>query len=152
MTKPYSLDLRRRVTRFVEAGYSCHAMARHLEVSVAFVIRLMAAYRATGSLAPKPEGGWRSSELAPHRNFLFRRVTKSLSLAMSKCSYEMGPFSNRGSPVKRKQLWHLYFSPGYGSLHGRHWPPPHRVQQHEPSKVHNVISWRIELSQAPLTE
>jgi transposase len=59
MTKSYSLDLRRRVTRFVEAGHSCHEAARRFDVSVAFVVRLMAAYRATGSLAPKPEGGWR---------------------------------------------------------------------------------------------
>jgi transposase len=35
MTKSYSLDLRRRVVRFVEAGHSCHEAARHFEVSVA---------------------------------------------------------------------------------------------------------------------
>ena len=70
MTKSYSLDLRRRVARFVEAGHSCHEAARHFEVSVAFVVRLMAAYRATGSLAAKPEGGWRYSKLDPHREFL----------------------------------------------------------------------------------
>ena len=59
VTKSYSLDLRKRVVRFVEAGHSCHAAARHFEVSVAFAVRLMATFRATGSLAPKPEGGWR---------------------------------------------------------------------------------------------
>ena len=42
VTKSYSLDLRRRVARFVEAGHSCHEAARHFEVSVAFVVRLMA--------------------------------------------------------------------------------------------------------------
>ncbi|WP_027314805.1 IS630 transposase-related protein, partial [Microvirga flocculans] len=77
MTKSYSLDLRRRVARFVEAGHSCHAAARHFDVSVAFVVRLMAAYRDTGSLAPKPEGGWRYSKLDPHREFLIRRVTET---------------------------------------------------------------------------
>ena len=56
MTKSYSLDLRRRVARFVEAGHSCHEAARHFEVSVAFVVRLMAAYRATGSLARQTGG------------------------------------------------------------------------------------------------
>ena len=76
MTKSYSLDLRQRVARFVEAGHSCHEAARHFEVSVAFVVRLMAAYRATGSLAPKPEGGWRYSKLDPHRDFLIRRVAE----------------------------------------------------------------------------
>jgi transposase len=57
MTKSYSLGLRRRVARIVEAGHSCHAAASHFDMSVAFVVRLIAAYRATGSLAPKAEGG-----------------------------------------------------------------------------------------------
>jgi transposase len=70
MTKSSLLDLRRRVARFVEAGHFCHEAARHFDVSAAFAVRLMAAYRATGSLAPKPEGGWRSSKLDPHREFL----------------------------------------------------------------------------------
>jgi transposase len=53
MTKSYSLDLRRRAARFVEADHSCHA-ARHFDVSVVFVVRLMATYRTTGSQAAKP--------------------------------------------------------------------------------------------------
>jgi transposase len=76
MTKSYSLDLRQRVARFVEAGHSCHAAARHFQVSVAFVVRLMATYRATGRLAPKPEGGWRYSKLDPHREFLICRMAE----------------------------------------------------------------------------
>jgi transposase len=51
MTKSYSLDLRQRVARLVEAGHSCHAAAGYFDVSVAFVVRLMAADRATGSQA-----------------------------------------------------------------------------------------------------
>jgi transposase len=89
MTKSYSLDLRRRVARFVEAGHSCHAAARHFDVSVAFVVRLMATYRATGSLAPKPEGGWRYSKLDPHRDFLIRRVSEKDDLTMPQLAAEL---------------------------------------------------------------
>src|SRR5215204_4644793 len=89
MTKSYSLDLRRRVTRFVEADHSCHEAARHFEVSVAFVVRLMAAYRATGSLAAKPEGGWRYSKLDPHREFLIRRMTEKDDLTMPQLASEV---------------------------------------------------------------
>ena len=89
MTKSYSLDLRRRVARFVEAGHSCHEAARHFEVSVAFVVRLMAAYRATGSLAAKPEGGWRYSKLDPHRDFLIRRVTETNDITMPQLAAEL---------------------------------------------------------------
>jgi transposase len=61
MTKSYSLDLRRRVARFVEAGHSCHAAARHFEVSVAFVVRLMAAYRAAWRRSQRAAGATPSS-------------------------------------------------------------------------------------------
>jgi len=76
--KAYSLDLRMRVVDFVEAGNSRHAAAAHFGVSVSFVVKLAAAFRSTGSYAPKPEGGWRYSKLDPHRAFLERRVAANL--------------------------------------------------------------------------
>ena len=48
MMKAYSLDLRRRVVSFVEAGNSRHAAAAHFDVSVSFVVKLVAAFRSTG--------------------------------------------------------------------------------------------------------
>jgi transposase len=99
MTKSYSLDLRRRVARFVEAGHSCHAAARHFEVSVAFVVRLMAAYRATGSLAPMPEGGWRYSKLDPHRDFLIQRVDEKGEITMPQNSWPSAP---RSRPLRSR--------------------------------------------------
>src|SRR5688572_1230932 len=99
MTKSYSLDLRRRVARFVEAGHSCHAAARHFEVSVAFVVRLMATYRATGSLAPKPEGGWRYSKLDAHRDFLVRRVAEKNDVTMPQLAAELDTLGTRITPV-----------------------------------------------------
>ena len=72
MPKAYSLDLRERVARFVACGRSCHAAAAHFSVSVSFVVRLMKAFRTTGTLAPRPSGGRRHAKLAPHRAFLNR--------------------------------------------------------------------------------
>jgi transposase len=40
LPKAYSLDLRERVARFVEAGRSSHAAAAHFCVSVSFAVRL----------------------------------------------------------------------------------------------------------------
>ena len=99
MIKSYSLDLRRRVARFVEAGHSCHEAARHFEVSVAFVVRLMAAYRATGSLAPKPEGGWRYSKLDPHRDFLVRRVAETNDVTMPQLAAELLALGTKITPA-----------------------------------------------------
>ena len=39
MTKPYSMELRERAVRFVEAGESRHAVAERLGLSVSTVIR-----------------------------------------------------------------------------------------------------------------
>jgi transposase len=99
MTKSYSLDLRRRVARFVEAGHSCHEAARHFDVSVAFVVRLMAAYRATGSLAAKPEGGWRYSKLDPHREFLIRRMAEKGDITMPQLAAELADLGTRIMPA-----------------------------------------------------
>ena len=110
MTKSYSLDLRRRVARFVEAGHSCHGAARHFDVSVAFVVRLMAAYRATGSLAPKPEGGWRYSKLDPHRDFLIRRVTGKDDITMPQLAAELAALGNKVTPAS---ISHWFIRQGY---------------------------------------
>ena len=99
MTKSYSLDLRRRVARFVEAGHSCHATARHFDVSVAFVVRLMAAYRTTGSLAAQPEGGWRYSKLDPHREFLIRRVAEKGDITMPQLAADLLAMGTKITPA-----------------------------------------------------
>ena len=110
MTKSYSLDLRRRVARFVEAGHSCHEAARHFEVSVAFVVRLMAAYRATGSLAAKPEGGWRYSKLDPHRDFLLQRVAEKGDITMPQLAAELAA---RGTKVMPASIARWFIRHGY---------------------------------------
>src|SRR3954453_20409737 len=99
MTKSYSLDLRQRVARFVEAGQSCHEAARHFEVSVSFVVRLMAAYRATGSLAAQPEGGWRYSKLYPHREFLLQRVAETNDVTMPQLAAELLALGTKITPA-----------------------------------------------------
>jgi transposase len=99
MTRSYSLDLRQRVARFVAAGHSCRAAARHFEVSVAFVVRLMATDRTTGRLAPQPEGGWRSSKLEPHRAFLLRRMAETRDITMPQLAPELAALSTKVAPA-----------------------------------------------------
>jgi transposase len=110
MTKSYSLDLRRRVARFVEAGHSCHEAARHFDVSVAFVVRLMAAYRVTGSLAAKPEGGWRYSKLDPHREFLLQRVAEKGDITMPQLAAELLALGTKVTPAS---ISHWFIRQGY---------------------------------------
>jgi len=89
MPKAYSLDLRERVARFVEAGQSCHAAAAHFSVSVSFVVRLMRAFRTTGSLIPKPSGGRRHAKLDPHRTFLIARSEEKADIPMPEPAAEL---------------------------------------------------------------
>jgi transposase len=89
MPKAYSLDLRERVVRFVEAGRSRHAAAAHFQVSVSFVVNLMKAYIASGRLAPKPSGGRRHAKLEPHRAFLLACVVTKNDITMPELSAEL---------------------------------------------------------------
>jgi transposase len=66
MTRPYSVDLRERVVRAVEAGLSRRAAARRFEVSVSFVIKLVQRWRRAGSVAPERYGGWKRPTMAAH--------------------------------------------------------------------------------------
>lgn len=98
MTKACSLDLRERVAGFVDAGRSRHAAAAHFGVSVSFVVKLMAARRETGSLAPKPGGGWRYSKLDPHRDFLIRRVAENDDITMPELAGELAELGTVVAP------------------------------------------------------
>lgn len=89
MPKAYSIDLRERVVRFIGAGRSCHAAAAHFSVSVSFAVRLMKAFRTTGTLAPRPSGGRRHAKLDPHRAFLLARIVEKPDMTMPELSAEL---------------------------------------------------------------
>ena len=89
MPHPFSIDLRERVVGFVEAGHSRHAAAAHFEVSVSFVVNLVKAYWATGSLAPKPMGGRRHAKLDAHRGFLLGRVAAKHDITMPELAADL---------------------------------------------------------------
>jgi transposase len=89
MPRAYSLDLRERVARFVEAGHSRHAAAAHFAVSVSFVVNLMKAYQITGRLEPKASGGRRHAKLDPHRGFLLARIAEKDDITMPELSAEL---------------------------------------------------------------
>jgi transposase len=99
MTKAYSLDLRKRIVDFVEAGHSRHEAARHFEVSVSFAVKLVKQYRLTGSYAAKPEGGWRYSKLDPRRSYLLRRVAEKPDITMPELASELAGMGIKIAPA-----------------------------------------------------
>jgi transposase len=89
MPKAYSIDLRERVVRFVESGWSRHAAAAHFEVSVSFVVNLVKAFKTSGRLQAKPRGGRRHAKLDPHRDFLIARVAEKADITMPELAAEL---------------------------------------------------------------
>jgi transposase len=89
MPRPYSLDLRERVFGFVGEGHSRHAAAAYFKVSVSFVVKLMKAFQARGSLEPKPSGGRRHAKLEPHRSFLLAQVAEKADITMPELAAEL---------------------------------------------------------------
>jgi transposase len=70
MPKTYSVDLRRRVIRFLERGHLRREAARVFDLSPSFVIILMRRYKTTGDLPGRPRGGSRHDRLSRHLDTL----------------------------------------------------------------------------------
>jgi transposase len=81
MGKPYSLDLRKRIIRFVEGGRSRRGAADHFEVSASCAIKLMDRWNRTGSAAAGKHGG-SVGKLTPHKDFLLGRVKEKPDITM----------------------------------------------------------------------
>ena len=110
MTKALSLDLRRRIVRYVAKGHSRRAAAAQFEVAPSCAIKLVAAHGRTGSYAPKPEGGWRHSKLDPHRAFLERRIAEKPDITMPELAAEVAELGVKVDPasLSRWLLRHGY--------------------------------------------
>jgi putative transposase len=61
----------------VESGLSCQATAKRFGVAASTVIKLIQAYKETGSLAPKQMGGYRKPILEPHTETLKALVAET---------------------------------------------------------------------------
>jgi len=82
MPHPLSNDLRERVVVFIQAGNSCHEAADHFGTSVSFAVNLMALYRETGSVEPRPTGGKRHGKLDAAETFLLAFVERTPDVTM----------------------------------------------------------------------
>jgi len=110
MTKALSLDIRRRIVRFVAKGHSRREAAAHFEVAPSCAIKLVERHKRTGSYAPKPEGGWRHSKLDPHQAFLERRIAEKPDITMPELAAEVAELGVKVDPasLSRWLLRHGY--------------------------------------------
>lgn len=89
MPHPLSNDLRERVVAYVEAGHSRHEAAAHFNTSVSFAVNLMTLWRETGSVDPRPRGGFRHGKLKPHQDFILEIVTARGDITMPELAKEL---------------------------------------------------------------
>src|SRR5436853_6828154 len=76
MPAPLSGDLSERIVAAIRDGSSMRGAAARFSVSPSSAIKLMARFRATGSVAPARYGGHRRPVLLPHEELLRALVTE----------------------------------------------------------------------------
>lgn len=113
MGKPYSVDLRERIVGYVEEGRSARAAARVFGVSASTAVRLAAAYRCHGSVAPKPQGraAGTAGKLAAHRDFLVERVTSEPDITLQELADALREV--RGVEVQLSSIHRALIRAGY---------------------------------------
>jgi transposase len=106
MTRAYSIDLRERVVRQVEAGGSVRRVAAMFAVSPSFVVKLAQAWRQRGTVAARPQGGdRRSTALERHRDWLLQLVAETPDLTLAEIRERLG---EHGTPASISAIWHFF--------------------------------------------
>src|SRR5256885_8149340 len=102
MPKPLSLDLRSRIVRNVDGGASCRATAHRFEVSESAVIKLVARWRRTGTVAPGQMGGWMEPTLSAHQKLVRSLVAVRPDLTLEELRAAL---AEAGIQVGRTSVW-----------------------------------------------
>ena len=102
MARPLSEDLRKRVVAAVLGGESCRSVAARFGVAVSSVVKWSQRYRATGSVAPGKMGGHLKPRLAPHREFILKRLSQTPHLTLHALKDELAA---RGIKVSHNAVW-----------------------------------------------
>jgi putative transposase len=106
MSKPYSMDLRRRVVSAVEGGLSRREAAERFDVGISTAIRWTRRARETGSAAAKPMGGDRKSVLVGERRvWLLERIAAEPDLTLEELRDELAA---RGIMVGYGTVWRFF--------------------------------------------
>lgn len=101
-----SEDLRRRVVETVAAGASCHAAAARFGVGVSSAIRWVRAWRDSGSVSAKPQGGdRRSGKIEAHGAFLLATVERRVDITLAELQALL---REQGVAVGIGTLWRFF--------------------------------------------
>lgn len=144
MGQPLSMDLRSRVLAAVDGGASCRKAAR-FGVAPSTAIRWHAQRRATGSLAPRPQGGdRRSRRIEEHRDkvLAIREAAQDVTLDELRIKLARTALTVSNATPHR-------FSARHGVKHKK---TDHAVEQDRPDALRQREDWlesQVDLGPAP---
>lgn len=120
MARPYSMDLRERAVRAVEAeGLSRRAAAGRFGLGVSTVINWVRRSRETGSVRPGRMGGHKPKKLAgAHREWLLARC-RERGFTLRGLVAEL---AERGLKVDYRSVWEFVHAEAL-TYKKRHWSP-----------------------------
>lgn len=109
MSKPYSVDLRKRVAARVLGGESVRSVATIFMVSPSSAVRWSQRQRSTGSVAPGKIGGHRKRKLAGERDWILQRMARPPEVTLRGLMAEL---AERGIVVSYGALWNFVHGEG----------------------------------------
>ena len=89
MPQPLSNDLRRRLVECVEQGQSRRQAAARLKTAASSAVKVMKLWKETGSVEPRPRGGFRHGKLKAHREFILGIVGQRPDITMPELAKEL---------------------------------------------------------------
>lgn len=89
MPQPLSNDIRQRLVECVEEGLSRRKAAIRLKTAASTAVNVLKRWKETGSVEPRPRGGFRHGKLRPHRDFILRLVAKQPDITMPELAKEL---------------------------------------------------------------
>ena len=82
MAQPLSNDLRLRLVEFVDEGHSRREAAARFKTAASSAVNIVKLWKGTGSVEPRPRGGFRHGKLKPHKEFILGIVGSHPDITM----------------------------------------------------------------------
>lgn len=128
--RTYSTDLRERIVAARERGHSAREIARLFILSKRSVERYCKLHATTGSVQPKPRGGYRRSRLEKHEETLRRWIHEQSDLTLAELQKRIARKLKvrLGLTALWHRLEHLGLSYKKNAARRRAKPPRHRAR------------------------
>jgi transposase len=113
MPEPLSNDLRRRVVEFVEDGLSRREAAARFKIAPSSAVNVLRLWKETGSVEPRPRGGFRHGKLKPHRELILGVVERQPDITMPELAAKLLASKSKGVKIDPSNLSKFLIAQGF---------------------------------------